>query len=129
MFIFLAMLVLTSCSKSDDDDMNDPKKEKTYVVIENNLDGPIKGIMLGSYSTENYKLIKVIGDLPKGGRSEPVEIKDKELTMLYIYFERDSETYMYKHGYAVSQTTTRIMYLRMAGPAERIKKTSPLYPR
>ena len=127
-FVFLAMLVFTSCSKSDDD-KEDTTKTKTYVVIENNLDNSIEGVMLGSESPGNYKLIKVIGNLSKGSRSDPVEIKDKDLTKLYIYYERDSETYMYMYGYAVSQTITNVMYLRSAGPANKIEKTSPLYPK
>ena len=123
-FVFLAMLVFTSCSKSDD-----ITETNTYVVIENNLDNSIEGVMLGSSSPDNYKLIKAIGNIPKGSRSDPVGIKDTDLTKLYIYYVQDSETYMYMYGYAVSQTITNVMYLRSAGPANKIEKTSPLYPR
>lgn len=121
-------LTLLSCSKNTGDDDDD--EDKTYVTITNNLTNPIAGVMLGSWKgVAQASLIKTIGTLNAGAKSEAIEIKDQSLTQVYIYFTQDGKTYAFSNGWGIGQGINNNLFITGGLPTLKIDDSDQLFPK
>ncbi|HEY8387592.1 MAG TPA: hypothetical protein VIK74_03260 [Parasegetibacter sp.] len=125
-FLMSASLFLASCSK---DNMEDDDSE-TYITITNNFGTPLQNLTIGVMINSKTELVKNIGTLDQNAVSEKVQIKHKNVSEVFLFFDHyTGKTYMVLQPFGISQGTTSNLTLLSIANVLEIQKTSDKYPK
>lgn len=129
LFVLLIITIMfLSCSKDNDLD-EDTGNSKTYITITNNLGRRLDNVVVGHMPEGTAFLINAIGNLDAGQKSAPIEVKDKSITQVFLYFDSENKSYMFSYGVLITGGITNNLFITTNWPAHEVNKADPIYPK